>query len=83
MAVDDEGNFIHISGVAVPPDHQPDKNYTVYARLYSDSADLTFEPFPILEPGKFADPAKANVAFSMYLDKSRIAGRGLFAGYHS
>ncbi|MHB1314456.1 MAG: alginate O-acetyltransferase AlgX-related protein [Christensenellales bacterium] len=72
VVTEETGNLIRIAGFAVPPEHDANRNYIVYARLYSGNSSYTFEPFPIQEEGKFADKTKANVSFSMTIDKSSL-----------
>lgn len=71
--IKDKGDYIRFAGIAVPPGHEPEKNYDMYVRLSGKNTKQIFVPFPILEKDAYeGEEYFANTAFSMLIDKSML-----------
>jgi hypothetical protein len=66
---EDEGDYIRISGYALPPGYAPHKSYDICVRLAADGKEYGFMPFPISAP-EYAD--HANAAFTLRIEKSAL-----------
>jgi hypothetical protein len=69
LSVEDEEDFIRLSGYALPPDYESDRDYDICIRLAGDGEQYGFMPFPI--PG-LGGEGYDNAAFSLYIEKSAL-----------